>query len=73
MSSLTVDNINQFLDRLYTALASDELEVEDSDGNRIKYKSSNDVNRAIDRLEQLKKKKLGQTNKAFVITGGKSL
>lgn len=70
---MTNDDITTNLAKLYTALANDELEVEDSDGNRIKYKSNADLERAIDRFEKLKLRTGARKGMAFKVNGGKGL
>ena len=69
---MTASDIQALLDKLYTALANDELEIEDADGNRLKYKSNADIERAILRFEKLLRRKQGK-GMAFKIHGGKGL
>ena len=72
-TTLTVDVIQQQIDKLYLALANDELELEDVDGNRIKYKSNSDLERAITVFEKLLLRKLPRRGMAFKVGGGKGL
>jgi hypothetical protein len=69
---MTASAIQDLINKLYLALANDELEVEDSDGNRIKYKSNADIERAIIRFEKVIKNKRG-SGMAFKTHGGKGL
>lgn len=69
-TTLTTEIIQQQIDKLYLAMANDELELEDVDGNRIKYKSNSDILRAIEVFE---KRKLPRRGMAFKVSGGKGL
>lgn len=64
------------IDNLYTALSNDTLEVEDSDGNKIKYKSSTQILTAIKEFKKLKAESLSSTTyrgMALTLRGGKNL
>lgn len=69
---MTASDIKKLIEKLYIAIANDELEVEDADGNRLKYKSNADLERAILRLEKLYNRKQGK-GMAFKVHGGKGL
>jgi hypothetical protein len=72
-TSLTTEVIQAQIDKLYLAMANDELELEDVDGNRIKYKSNNDILRAIEVFERLLFRKAPRRGMAFKVGGGKGL
>lgn len=72
-TTLTIEVIQQQIDKLYLAMANDELELEDVDGNRIKYKSNSDILRAVEVFEKLLMRKLPRRGMAFKVGGGKGL
>lgn len=68
--------IQETIDNLYDALGNDTLEAEDSDGNKLKYKSSRDIVFAINRLKKRKAEALSGTSgrgMAITLRGGKNL
>ena len=69
---MTASDIQALINKLFLALANDELEIEDADGNRLKYKSNADIERAIARFEKLQRRKQGH-GMAFTLHGGKGL
>jgi hypothetical protein len=69
---MTASEIQALINKLFIALANDELEIEDADGNRLKYKSNADIERAIARFEKLLRRKQGH-GMAFTLHGGKGL
>lgn len=72
-TTLTTEVIQAQIDKLYLAISNDELEVEDEDGNRIKYKTNNDILNAISALDKLLLKKSGRRPMGFKVSGGKGL
>lgn len=77
-TSLTQTVIQAQIDKLHLAMANDELEIEDADGYKIKYKSNADIIKAIKHLQTLlitvattasgKRRGMG-----FRVSGGKGL
>lgn len=72
-TTLTKEAIQIQIDKLYMALANEELEVEDEDGNRIKYKSNNDILKAIGVFKALVVETSSRRPMAFKVRGGKGL
>jgi len=77
-SSLTKAEIQALIDKLNLAIANDELEIEDADGYKIKYKNNDDILKAIKHLKNellsVSQAATGKRrNMGFRISGGKGL
>lgn len=77
-TSLTQSDIQTQIDKLNLAMSNDELEIEDADGYKIKYKSNTEILKAIKHLQRLLVSVASSTsgkrrNMGFRISGGKGL
>lgn len=77
-TSLTKVQIQALIDKLHNAMANDELEIEDADGYKIKYKSNSEISTAIKHFQNLLLTVSSSTtgrrrNMGFRISGGKGL
>lgn len=69
---MTAQEIQTRIDALYALLDSPELELQDADGHRIRYKSNADIERAITRYEK-RLTRATSRGMAFTLRGGKNL